>query len=389
MLIPEDRIRAAILSPIGAVRSHALAFWRGEHRMDPSVMPIAIEATGKYGHAESFGLLRAADHLAQTPETIDWLMEELEQPLDLEEIDEDNYRFAVALVLIRADPPLLVPRHRDILRLPLFPAQLAETLDRRVRFSLLEWPALWQELEEYGGRLMTQETLTMKDLRFSGDLVEALGRRREGADHVMRAINMKVPASKRELAECVLPELLHIAGKMKLRSAIPHLLFYIATDEDADAFLDACIFGLSDIGLDKVVESVAMAWQTSSSDTRGAFCDVLDNIRSECSFRWSMRLLEEDNDLDVAVRLGAVVLDQFQTDGVSAAREVALLASQEIAPDPDDWMWREVRDLRYDLVIMSHIAGVEFPELAEWQSEAEQDNYGWFSRAPMRIAENF
>jgi len=38
---------------------------------------------------------------------------------------------------------------------------------------------------------------------------------------------------------------------------------------------------------------------------------------------------------------------------------------------------------------MSHIAGVEFPELAEWQSEAEQDNYGWFSRSPMRIAENF
>ncbi len=389
MLISEDRIRAAILSPIGAVRSRALKFWRGEHRMDPSVMPIVIQATRKYGHAESFGLLRAADHLAQTPETIDWLIQELEQPLDLEEIDEDNYRFAVALILIHADPPLLVPRHRAIHRLSLFPAQLAETLDRRVRFSLLEWPALWQEMEEFGQRLMTQETLTGHDLRFSGDLVEALGRHREGADQVMRAINMKVPASKRELTECVLPELLRIASKMKLRSAIPHLLFNIATDEDADALLDACIFGLSDIGLDKVVESVAMAWRTSSSDTRGAFCDVLGNIRSECSFQWSVRLLEEDNDLDVAVRLGAVVLGQFQTEGVSTAREVALRASQEIAPDPNDWMWREVRDLRYDLVIMSHIAGVEFPELAEWQSEAEQDNYGWFSSAPVRIAENF
>jgi hypothetical protein len=205
----------------------------------------------------------------------------------------------------------------------------------------------------------------------------------------MRAINMKVPAGKWKLTECVLPELLRIAGKMKLRSAIPHLLFNIAQDEDADALLDACIFGLSDIGLDKVVESVAMAWRMSSSATRGAFCDVLDNIRNECSFRWSVRLLEEDNDLDVAMRLGAVVLDQFQTDGVSATRDVALRASQEIAPDPNDWMWREVRDLRYDLVIMSHIAGVEFPELAEWQSEAEQDNYGWFSRVPMRIAENF
>jgi hypothetical protein len=49
MLIPEDRIRAAILNPIGAVRSHALKFWRGEHRMDPSVRSL-VRALGRVMH---------------------------------------------------------------------------------------------------------------------------------------------------------------------------------------------------------------------------------------------------------------------------------------------------------------------------------------------------
>ena len=389
MLISEDRIRAAILHPIGSVRAHALEFWRGEHRLDPTVMPIVIEAARKYGHAESFALLRRADDLAQTAETLDWLMDELKQPLDLENVDEDNYRFAVALILVHAEPALLIPRHRAILGLPGFPAQLAEALDNRLRFSLLEWPALWQELEDYGRRLLTEEAYSLKDHRFSNNLVEAMGRHREGADHVMQAIDLKVPEAKRDLAECLLPELLRVAGKMKLRSAIERLFYYLSQNDEGDALLDACIFGLSDIGLDRVVESVAMAWRTASSDTRGAFCDVLDNIRSDCSFRWSVRLLEEADDFEVALRLGTVVLDQFQTDGLSIAREIALNAAQELEAEPDDFLGREVRDLRYDLVIMSHIAGIGFPELAAWQSAAEQDDYGWFGHTAVRIAENF
>jgi hypothetical protein len=385
MRIAEDRIRAAVGHPQWAIGCQALEYWRGEHAADPSVMPLVIQATTKLGHRDGFHLLRKADRLAQTAATLDWLMAELDQPLDVADVAEDNYRFALALLLLQAEPTLLVPRHKAIIALRNFPEQLAAPLDRRLRLSLLEWPALWQELEAFGRRVMAHDSYTMDDSREAAELVAALGRNREGVEQVMRAIELKVPSRQQGVLECLRPELLRIAGKMKLRSAIPHLFATLATaEDDEDALFEACEWGLADIGVDRVVDTIAMSWKTSSWGVRLVCSCVLKAIRSDNSFRWSVRLLEEETDPELRVHLASAVLDQFHVDGFEPVNDLILL----LADEPDD-LAKDVRDLRYELLIMCRIAGVELPGLAEWRTEAEQSNYGYSGYEPWRMAENF
>jgi hypothetical protein len=238
---------------------------------------------------------------------------------------------------------------------------------------------------------MAHDSYTKDDIREAEDLVSALGRHRDGADQVMRALDLKVPQGQRELMECLLPELLRIAGKMKLRSVIPNLFSTLATaEDDDDAVFEACEFALTDIAVDRVIDTIALSWRMSSWNVRLVCSCILKAIRSDSSCRWGLRLLEEERDPELRVHLASAILDQFQTDGFEPVRDLVLsMADAPDAPDEPDDLANEVRDLRYELVIMCHIAGVELPELAEWRGEAEQSNYGYFDHEPWRMAENF
>lgn len=390
MHIAEDRIRAAIGDPHWAVGCQALEYWRGEHAADATVMPLVVQATTGLGHADAFHLLRKAERLEleQTPQTLDWLMAELDRPLDIEDVVEDNYRFALALILVGAEPALLIPRHEAVRTLRNFPEQLAGMFDRRLRLSLLDWPALWQELEAFGRRIMAQDSYTMNDAWEAADLVEALGRRPEGADQVMRAIRLKVPQGRRDLAACLLPELLRIAGKMKLRSVIAHAFETLAVlKDDDDALFEACEWALTDIAVDRIVDTIALSWRASTWGVRLVFACILQGIRSDSSFRWGLRLLEEESDPELKVHLASGILDQFRTDGLEPVRD--LVVSMADLSDEENDLANEIRGLRCELVIMCRIAGASLPQLDEWHAEAEESNYGYFDYEPWRMAENF
>jgi hypothetical protein len=175
---------------------------------------------------------------------------------------------------------------------------------------------------------------------------------------------------------------------MRLRSVLPHLFASIAeADQEEDALFEACEYALVDIGLDRVVDSIAMAWRTSSWDARVVFCWVLRAIRSQNGFRWCVRLLEEEDDLEMKVHLANAVLDQFQTEGLAPVRDFVLTLVD--LPEEPALLANDVSDLRYQLLIMCRIAGIVFPELADLQTEAEQDDYGYSGYEMPRIAENF
>ena len=92
-------------------------------------MPLVIQAVETYGVETSFSILRHAERLPQTDQTVDWLITELRRDdLDLQHVRHDNYRFAIGLIICEANPSLVAKRHREITETPLFPAELSQTV---------------------------------------------------------------------------------------------------------------------------------------------------------------------------------------------------------------------------------------------------------------------
>jgi len=107
MRLAESEIKAAILNPETEIREQALHFFSDVGSCDQSVMPLVISAVEQYGRDKAFSILRDAEHLAQSNQTVEWLIAELRRQYDFASIEEDNYRYAVGITLVKAAPELL------------------------------------------------------------------------------------------------------------------------------------------------------------------------------------------------------------------------------------------------------------------------------------------
>ena len=118
MRLSESKIKEAILHPEEEVRLRAIAYFSRSSASDETIMPLVIEAVEKYGREKGFSILRRADDLPQTATTVQWLVDEFSKDWDLRDVGNDNYCFAVALLIHDADPQLLKP---DLAELRCFP----------------------------------------------------------------------------------------------------------------------------------------------------------------------------------------------------------------------------------------------------------------------------
>lgn len=124
MRLLESKIKASILHPEEEVRLVALRYFADSLTDDESVMPLVIQAVETYGVDSAFRILRDAEQLPQSDASINWLIAQMHRDLDLASIDNDNYRFAVALTLCDCDPVLIAHRESEIRTAPLFPREL-------------------------------------------------------------------------------------------------------------------------------------------------------------------------------------------------------------------------------------------------------------------------
>jgi hypothetical protein len=85
-----ERVKLGILHPEGEIRLTALSHFADSFSLDPTIMPLVIQAFGKYGRASSFGILRKAEDLVQSASTMDWLIDQLRGNYDLDDILDDN-----------------------------------------------------------------------------------------------------------------------------------------------------------------------------------------------------------------------------------------------------------------------------------------------------------
>ena len=98
---PEEKIKEAILHPDLEIRRRATRYFSDSYSPDPSIMPQVIKAVGMYGRDGAYQLIGASRDLEQTEDSIDWVIDELN---DERSNDYENYVYNLSMVLLHANP---------------------------------------------------------------------------------------------------------------------------------------------------------------------------------------------------------------------------------------------------------------------------------------------
>ena len=106
MRLSEDRIREAILDTDPKIRQRAVRFFAKSFSTDTSVMPLVIKAVETFGREDAYHLIGLSRDLPQAEDTIDWIIEELN---DSQSDQYENYTYNLSMVLAKADATLLLP----------------------------------------------------------------------------------------------------------------------------------------------------------------------------------------------------------------------------------------------------------------------------------------
>ncbi len=95
MRLPAEKIKEAMLHPDQSVREAAIYCLADVHSHDPAIMSLAIQAFERYG-LDAFSSFSVLNELAQTSESILWLVKEIEHVGESTEEKEINFAASAA-----------------------------------------------------------------------------------------------------------------------------------------------------------------------------------------------------------------------------------------------------------------------------------------------------
>lgn len=367
MRLADSLIRTAISHADEPVRIAATRFFAESFSHDETIMPLVILAVEKYGRENAFSILRIAEHLRQTPATVDWLIEEMRRPYRTEDLDDDNYRFAIALILCSARPEILIPKRDEIVGLSAFPRELREGLDQRIAMLSWQWEEAWDELE----RLVSRGRLTAANIRRGDRLVESLARHRGSKAHLVIDW-LQQPEKKGRMT----PWIAKLAGMMRLGATVPRLIEFLSQD-DAELSSES-VTALIQIDGSHVPSAIADAWPRSDKSLRLAATDVLSQIHSGRSPEYCVTFFDAEEDTETKVALAHAMLSHFDDDCIDRVRQLAMGLDALSMP-----LYASLRD---HLVIACSIIDVSFPELDDWRGASRE---GRTDARPSRLADLF
>ena len=377
MRLPESDIKSAILHPQEDVRLTAVGYFSDAYSSDPAVMPLVIQAIEVYGRETAFRILRDAERLPQTEDSIRWLSKELRRDYDTQDVAQDNYRFAVAIALSRTQVELLSADFND---LPAFPSELKPAVNERLEMASWDFETAWQAFETLGRQTMQQGDFTQADLHRSVRIIESLAQYPDDrGDFVMCLLRREYPPGDDTLLYWLDPSIVELAGEMRLQQAIPVLMERL--HEEELSMVDAVITALSKIGGDAVVEAIAEQWGDWSDEWCEMVAEVMKHIHTDRSVQSCLEFLKEEEVPDVQIYLANTLLGHFSNDAIGLVRALVLGDEDDLEPDQ--------RDLRYRLLAVATIMDATFPEYDAWYAEALQNNWGWGDYEPARLADAF
>jgi hypothetical protein len=357
---PEDKIKDAILHPELEIRARAVHYFSDSYSTDPSIMAKLIEAVETHGKEEAFRLIGPARDLRQTDASIDWVIAELND----ERSDQyESYVMNLSMVLLQADPVLLVPRENAVLAarhfLPARQAAFTEPL------RMLSWDAAtcWRELEalcQTGAGGESDETF---DLARAQRIVEALAR--HGGDCEERIHTLLARGGEDDDqggTGWLEPLVVRLAGMARLESTIPAIIGYLE-DDLGDFDNEQAAEALARIGTPAVLRAVAGAFAGAEYHFRLYTGKPLETIHSDLAVETCLRLLEGEDDESIRVRLANAALAHYVDEAIEPARRLLLGREVDFGN----------RDLRDSLLGYCTLTGARFPEYDEWLARDRRD----------------
>jgi len=214
MRYPEDKIKEAILRPGRDVALRALGYFVESYSQDPTLMSLVIQANEMYGSGIADHLIREADDLRQSAESIAWVVDKL--TLDADWHGHLDYLFDL---LFKADIQLVVP-HRPTLISAGFLDDDDQFFERRVQLSTFDQAACWSEFHMLGENAVEEGYLDPDE----GDaIIEALARFGGAIEQTVLDLLAK-DFDDDDAVGYLQPLVIVLAGRAQLASAVSPLV---------------------------------------------------------------------------------------------------------------------------------------------------------------------
>lgn len=359
MRLAEDKIKEAILHPDLEIRERAIYYFANSYSPDPAIMPLAIEAVQMHGKQDAYRVIGAGRDLRQTDETIAWVLQELNDP---QANQYQNYAYNLSMVLLDADPTLLMPHESAILEARHFSPELRASFTERLRMLSWDEATCWQKLEAFCEEGKDKQNTNEVDLDHARRIVEALARHgTQIEEKVLALLAQKVDDYSHHPMKWMEPMAVRLAGQARLESTIPLLVAKL--HEDDDLLDQESTEALTRIGTPAVLEAVAEAYPGAERHFRFYATTPLEYIHSDLAVEKCLHLFGQEKEDRMRQFLAQAMLGQFAHEGIETARQ--LLVGRQL-----DF---ESRGLRSTLLETCTIMGERFPEYEEWLADEKAE----------------
>jgi SEC-C motif len=353
--LSENTIKEAILDTDLEIRQRAISYFAKSYATDLSIMPLVIKAVETFGRQDAYPLIGLSRDLPQTEATIAWIIDELNN----EQTDQyENYAYNLSMVLVEADPSLLLPKESAILDSPLFLSDLRAPFSERLQMLSWDEATCWRNLEDFCETGKDEQYVNQVNLGYGERIVEALARSGdECEERVLALLSQKVEDYRHNPMNWMEPLAVRLAGEAHLDSAIPWLVTKLVAD-GGDLLNEECAAALARTGTSAVLEAVAEAFPNAPYHFRLYGTGPLESIHSDLAVEKCLQLLRRERDRGIRVNLAQALLSHFAQEGIEESRK--LLVGREL-----DF---ESRGLRNYLLETCTIMRERFPEYDEWQA---------------------
>ncbi|NUO08603.1 MAG: SEC-C domain-containing protein [Candidatus Brocadia sp.] len=359
--LPESKVKQAILHPESEVRDAAIAYFSKSFTNDKTIMPLVIEAIEKYGWEHSYPVVGRACDLPQTDATIHWMLNELSRDVNKADMDQANYFYSLGRVLAGADPALLLQQKAEILESGGLSADLKQSIMKRIDMHSWGGDVCWKALEDFCKANKTKRYINEVNIGHAFQIIKALSRDGERyRDRIVSLLAEEINDFENNPMRWMEPLVVALAGEMRLGPAIPLIIKKLKIDSDFLA--EECMYALSRIGNDSVIEAVSAVFSDADSHFRSYASGIFRYIHSDLSVERARAFLEKEEDYGIRTMLGLALLNNFAYDGLEAVRKLII----------DETYEPFITDLQEDLIIACTIMEERIPEYEEWKEAVMQ-----------------
>lgn len=357
MRLAENQIKQGILHHEQLIRVMALRYFSESFSQDPTVMPLAIGAIETPGWDGAFESLWGVGKLVQTEETFFWFIDQLNRlghPKAQQDVDQS---LCLSSVISDADIGLLMKHEAKIMGIEGLGAEAREVIAERLRLLTVDTDACWAELEVFCEEIKGEQYIDKVDIPHAERLGEAIVRGGDAyADRILSILSQTQDSHKNSPMPWMECFAAWIAGELRLEAAVPLLIAKLKADAD-DLMNEECERAFIKIGTDSTVEAICKNWSSAPWHFKLYASASLEHIHCDLAAARCLELHGQEAKADIRLNLLRAVLNNFSSEGIEPARQMVR---------------RKNLELRGELVAVTTLMGVSFPELKDWLKEERE-----------------